>query len=212
MEEDPHRGQRVVRRGSGTAKAAAIFLHGRGASAASILSLADALGRDDFLFLAPEAAGNTWYPFRFLEKRERNEPFLSSALALIDRLVGEIGSAGIAADRTLILGFSQGACLASEFAARHPRRYGGIVALSGGLIGDQIDPSLYSGDLRGTPAFFGCSNVDPYSPLERVQISAEVLRKLGADVTLRIYPGMAHTVNAEELEHIGGLMRGMLER
>lgn len=201
--QGPHAGQPALSAGAalGSARQAVILLHGRGASADDILTLAAELGRTDFAYLAPEAAGHSWYPYTFLAPLERNEPWLSSALQTISALLRDTTAAGIPPERTVLMGFSQGACLLLEYAARHARRYGGIVAFSGGLIGPDDTPRDYPGSLAGTPAFLGCSDVDPHVPRARVEASAEVLRRLGADVTLRLYTGMGHTVNADELTH-----------
>jgi predicted esterase len=212
MIPDPHRDIAVAAAGRPleTAAAVAILLHGRGATAESILDLARALGQDRFAYLAPEAAGNTWYPYSFLVPIERNEPWLSSAIARLARLVGELESHGFGGDRVLILGFSQGACLSVEFAARHARRYGGIAGLSGGLIGPPGTPRDYPGSLGGTPVFLGCSDRDPHVPLERVEESATVLERMGARVTTRIYPRMGHTVNADEITVVSAMMADLL--
>jgi predicted esterase len=188
------------------AGAAMVLVHGRGASAQDILTLAAELDQPGFAYLAPQAAGNTWYPYSFLAPIERNEPYLSSALAALEQLLAHVAAAGIPAERTILLGFSQGACLATEFAARNARRYGALVGLSGGLIGPDGTPRDYSGSLDGTPVFLGCSDVDPHIPAARVQHSAEVLRRLGGDVTARLYPGMGHTVSEDEIEFVRGLM------
>jgi predicted esterase len=180
-----------------------IALHGRGASADDILSLAREIAAvpelRDLAFLAPEAAGHTWYPLSFLAPIERNEPWLTSALTTIERLVSTLESQGIPSDRIGLLGFSQGACLALEFAARHPRHYAAVIAFSGGLIGPPGTPRTYAGSLAGTSVFLGCSDVDPHIPVERVRESAAVLKQMGASVDARIYPRMAHTVNHEEM-------------
>src|SRR5690349_14760634 len=203
-----HQGLPVLTAGEplASAQAAMILLHGRGATAADILSLAGELPRPGFAYLAPEAANNTWYPNSFLAPLASNEPGLSSALAVIASLLEQVNSAGIPAERTVIAGFSQGACLLLEFVARHARRYGGIIALSGGLIGPDGTPRDYPGSLAGTPAFLGCSDVDPHVPRARVEESTEVLRRLGADVTMRLYAGMGHTVNADELAHARAIL------
>jgi phospholipase/carboxylesterase len=177
-----------------------VLLHGRGATARDILATAGDLTRPGIALLAPQATGNSWYPLSFLAPLAGNEPFLLSALALVDATVARIGIAGVPAERILLLGFSQGACLALEYAARHARRYGGVVGWSGGLIGPDDTPRAYAGSLAGTPVFLGCSDVDPHIPRARVERSAEVLRRLGGGVTMRIYPQMAHTVNQDELD------------
>lgn len=186
----------------GEAKAAMILIHGRGASAQSILSLADELPAEGLAYLAPQAAGSVWYPQRFLAPLAANEPHLSNALAAIGDLVRQLGQAGIPAERTYLLGFSQGACLALEYAARKPQRYGGVFGLSGGLIGPEVQAERYSGSLQGTPVLLGCSDVDFHIPLERVHESRDVLAALGGAVEERIYPGMGHTVNLDEVAFI----------
>jgi phospholipase/carboxylesterase len=211
----PHQDQPVLVSGKtlDQASAAMILVHGRGASAESILSLSAELVNPQFAFLAPQAAGNTWYPNRFLAPIASNEPFLSSALTAVSESLARLSQVGIPAERTVLLGFSQGACLTLEYAARHPRRYGGVVGLSGGLIGPSIEldddngtPRDYSGSLAGTPIFLGCSEADFHIPRERVAQSAEVLRYLGADVTMRLYPDLGHTVNQDELDAVRDIM------
>ncbi len=206
---DPHHGQPVMRAGRDIADAAAtmILIHGRGATADSILQLAHEFQRDDFAYLAPQAARSTWYPQSFLAPIAQNEPFLSSALALFDTIVEEVLAAGVAAERLMLLGFSQGACLTTEYAARHPRRYGGIVGLTGGLIGPDDTPRDYDGSLEGTPVFLGSSDPDFHIPVARVDETERVLAGMGATVTKRIYPGMGHTVNEDELEHVRAIMQ-----
>jgi predicted esterase len=188
------------------ARAAMVMLHGRGATARDILSLAAALDAPGIAYLAPQAANNTWYPYPFTTPMERNEPWLSSALARVDEMVRLVREAGIPADRTYLLGFSQGACLALEYAARHPQRYGGVFGLSGGLIGPDGTPRDYQGSMDGTPVFLGCSDVDFHIPKERVLEAGEVFIRLGANVTVRLYPNMAHTVNDDEIDFIGKLL------
>jgi predicted esterase len=205
---DPHGGSAVLAAGAelGAAKAAVVLIHGRGADAADILSLSTAFDRSDVAFLAPEAAGNTWYPFPFLAPVEQNEPYLSSALGVLAALVTRIGAAGLPPEKVMILGFSQGACLALEFAARTARRYGGVVAFSGGLIGRELKRETYGSSLDGTPVFLGCSDVDPHIPLARVKASSEMLRRLDAVVSERIYPGMGHTINVDEMGHAARML------
>jgi phospholipase/carboxylesterase len=188
------------------ARAAMIMLHGRGATAEDILSLADEFDVNDFAYLAPQAANNTWYPYRFIEPIERNEPWLSSALQVIDDLITRVIAAGIPTERVVLLGFSQGACLTLEYAARHPQRYGGIVGLSGGLIGAADIPHNYAGSLAGTPIFIGCSDIDFHIPLDRVHTTTQILRQLGGNVTERIYPGLDHTINQDEIDFVNGLL------
>jgi predicted esterase len=185
------------------------MVHGRGASARDILGLAGEVGGDDLAFLAPQAAGNTWYPNRFMAPMASNEPYLSSALGAIDAVVRRCEAAGFGADRLVLLGFSQGACLALEYAARHARRYGGLAGLSGGLIGPPRTPRDYAGSLAGTPVFLGCSDVDDHIPLARVEETAEVLGRLGGGVDMRIYPGMGHTIIRDELTAVQALLDGL---
>ncbi len=182
-----------------------VLLHGRGATADDILSLAAEFDQSGFAYLAPQASGNTWYPNRFMEQIARNEPWLSSALNVVATLLERL-----APERTILLGFSQGACLATEFAARHARRYGGVVGLSGGLIGPDGTPRDYPGSLDGTPVFLGCSDVDFHIPKERVVESAGILQQLGGDVTMRLYPNMGHTVNLDEIEVVRAMMASLL--
>ena len=205
----PHRGQPIIAVGEplDQAQAVMVMIHGRGATAESILSLADALAQPGFAYLAPQAAGNTWYPNSFLSPLASNEPGLSSGMAVIASLFDSLALAGFPAERVILLGFSQGACLALEFAARHARRYGGLVGLSGGLIGPEGTPRDYAGSLAGTPIFLGCSDVDPHIPQARVALSAEVLQKLGGAVTKRLYPGMGHLVNQDEIDFVRGMMQ-----
>lgn len=183
-----------------------ILVHGRGATAEGILDLARELQRPSLAYLAPQAAGYTWYPHGFMEPLDRNQPGLDSGLSVLGGLIEGLAADGIPRERIILLGFSQGACLSLEFAARHATRYGAIVGLSGGLIGQPGTPRDYDGSLEGTPVFLGCSDRDPHVPLERVDESERVLDGLGADVTRRIYPGMGHTVNADELEHVRRLV------
>lgn len=210
--EDPHGEVEVARRGAPleSAKAAMIMVHGRGASAEHILNLIEWIDRPGFAFLAPEANGHTWYPNTFLAPRASNEPHLGSALAAVDRLYSAVRGAGLAPERIMLLGFSQGACLALEYAARHPRPYGGVVALSGGLIGAEGELVGYPGELGGGVVFLGCSDVDPHIPKERVSASAEIFRGLGAEVLLRIYRGIGHTIVDDEIDTITRMMDAVL--
>ncbi len=191
----PHQGQPLL-----------IMVHGRGASAESILDLAIELNQSGWAYLAPQAAGDTWYPYSFLAPLASNEPGLSSGLAAIANVLAHVAQAGIPQERTMLLGFSQGACLALEFVARNARSYGGVAGLSGGLIGPDGTPRDYPGSLAGTPVFLGCSDVDFHVPKERVQLTAEVLQRLGGKVTMRLYPGMGHTVNQDEIDFVRGMM------
>lgn len=203
-----HQGQPVITAGAPLAKArgAMIMLHGRGAAAEDILMLAAELNQPDLAYLAPQAANNTWYPHPFLVPIEQNEPWLSSALAVIEDMLAQVAAAGISSERTMLLGFSQGACLTLEFVARHARRYGGVAGLTGGLIGPVGTPRDYPGSLAGTPIFLGCSDVDAHVPKARVFESETVLRILGGDVTMRLYPNMGHTVNRDEIDFVRGMM------
>jgi len=205
---DPHRGQPVLAAGAtlDQARSAVVCIHGRGAGAEDILGVAEALALPELAYLAPEAAGSVWYPESFRVPTARNQPWLDSALGVVGYLLDYLSGKGIPPERVALLGFSQGACLALEYAARNPRRYLAVVGLSGGLIGDDVELGQHAGDLAGTPVFLGCSDVDYYIPKERVERTAEALRALGADVTARLYPGMAHTVNEDELEEARGLL------
>jgi predicted esterase len=182
-----------------------ILVHGRGASAADIMTLGAELTHPGVAYLAPQAAGNAWYPHPFTAPLQSNEPYLSSALEVVGSLLAAIEKS-VPTDRIILLGFSQGACLTLEFAARHARRYGGVVGLSGGLIGPDGTPRDYPGSFDGTPAFLGCSDVDPHIGKDRVLEAAEVYTRLGAKVTATLYPGMGHTVSADEI----ALVRGMV--
>jgi predicted esterase len=209
----PHQGQPIRHAGEALvhARAAMVMVHGRGASANDIMTLSRELAVPGFAYLAPQAAGNTWYPFSFLSPIAQNEPGISSGLAAIADVLESIERAAVNAERVMLLGFSQGACLSLEFAARAARRYGGIVGLSGGLIGPEGTPRDYSGALAGTPIFLGCSDVDPHIPASRVVETATVLRRLGGDVDMRIYPGMGHTINEDEVEAVRGIMQAVVD-
>ena len=204
----PHQNQpvRVAGMDLSEARGAMVMLHGRGATAESILSLVPELGVADFAYLAPQAGGNSWWPLSFLAPIPQNEPGISSAMQAVRDVLARVEAAGVPADRTLLLGFSQGACLAAEFAARHARRYGGVTSLSGGLIGPNGIPRDYASSLDGTPVFLGCSDVDSHIPAERVRLSAEVLERLGGEVTMRLYPGMDHTIIEDELDVVRTMM------
>jgi phospholipase/carboxylesterase/glyoxalase family protein len=211
MTHGPHQGQPVLTSGEPLhgARAAMVLVHGRGATATDILMLAAELAQPGFVYLAPQAAENTWYPNRFLAPISSNEPWLSSGLEAIAGVLAQIAAAGISPERTMLLGFSQGACLTLEFVACHARRYGGVAGLSGGLIGPDGTPREYPGSLAGTPVFLGSSDVDFHVPKERVHHTAAVLRRLGADVIERLYPNMDHTVNPDEIESVRGMMAGL---
>ena len=208
MSADPHAGQPVLRAGPplDAARLVVILLHGRGSSPEDILGLSQELRAADVAYLAPQASGHTWYPYPFLAPIQQNEPGLSSALRIVSGLLDDLDQQGVPAGRVALMGFSQGACLTLEFAARHARRYAAIVALSGGLIGPPGTPRDYDGSFDGTPAFLGCSDIDMHIPVERVIESAEVFRRMGAAVDERIYPRMGHTVNRDELDAIDALL------
>ena len=199
-----HQGKPVLTSGQDLEKAstAMILVHGRGASAADILMLASELARPDMAYLAPQAANYTWYPYSFLSPIPQNEPGISSGMHVLAGLVAEIEAAGIPAEKIVIGGFSQGACLATEFVARHAMRYGGVFAFSGGLIGPPGTPRDYAGSLAGTPVFIGCSDVDFHIPLARVHETTNVLGDMGGNVEARIYPGMGHTINQDEIDAV----------
>lgn len=207
----PHQGLPVLTAGEplASARAAMIMVHGRGATASDILMLAEELAQPGFAYLAPEAANNAWYPNSFLAPLASNEPGLSSGLALITSLLEQANKAGIPPERVVIVGFSQGACLSLEFVARHARRYGGVIALSGGLIGPDGTPRDYAGSLAGTPVFLGCSEIDPHIPKDRVLHSAEVLQALGGQVTAKLYPRMGHTINRDEIRIALSIIAGV---
>ncbi len=211
MSNSPHDAMPVLHAGRPLteARTALILVHGRGATAESILSLADYLPNPHMAYLAPQAANYTWYPYSFLAPLEQNEPWLSSALRRIETLVAEVTAAGIPAERIVLAGFSQGACLASEFVARHARRYGGLLVFSGGVIGPPGTPRDYHGTLGGTPVFIGCSDVDAHIPLARVEETAAVLAGLGGAVDKRIYPRLGHTINDDEIAAAAAIVRAV---
>ena len=188
------------------AKRVLIMTHGRGASAQSILSLAAELAVDGFALAAPQATGNTWYPYSFLAPEAQNEPGLSSGLAVLKELLDTVKAAGILSENVYFLGFSQGACLTSEFVARHAQPFGGVFILSGGVIGDTVKTERYTGEFAETPIFLGCSDVDAHVPKDRVQDSSEVFRTLGATVTERIYPNAPHSIFQDEIDHINHIL------
>ena len=190
------------------ARLTVILVHGRGASAEDILGLAAELALPDVAWLAPDAPGHTWYPQSFLAPIAQNEPGITHGLAVLGGLIESLDPQGVSAERIALVGFSQGACLSLEFAARHACRYAAVIGLSGGLIGPPGTPRDYPGSMAGTPVFLGCSDIDPHIPLDRVRESAEVFRRLDAAVDERIFPGMGHTVNAEEIRAMRALLGG----
>lgn len=207
----PHQGQPVLAGGAllSQARGALILTHGRGATAQGIWSLAPLLGAERLSWYAPQAAGNTWYPFSFLSPIPQNEPGISSGIQALADLVADIEGGGVPAERIALLGFSQGACLTLEFVARHARRYGAVIAFSGGLIGPDATPRDYAGSLDGTPILIGCSDIDPHIPLARVHESAEVLGRMGGAVDTRIYPGIGHLVNDDEIAAARALVQAL---
>jgi predicted esterase len=209
----PHQGQPVLTAGAALGKGAGamVLLHGRGASAEDILELAAAFERPAITYLAPQAEGSTWYPQRFLAPLAANEPWLSSALAAIGDVLAQAKEAGISPTGVFLGGFSQGACLSLEFAVRHPAAYAGLVGLSGGLIGPPGTVWPDAGSLAGVPVFLGCSDVDAHIPAARVRETADVFRARGAIVTEQLYPGMGHTVNADEIRRVQQMLGGNKE-
>lgn len=197
---------RIVEAGQplASARAAMILLHGRGATAEDIIRIAADVQQPRWAYLAPQAAGNAWYPNPFTAPLESNEPYLSAALDMVSGLFERVETT-VPAQRVILLGFSQGGCLTLEWAARNARRFGGIVGLSAGLIGPEDRPRDYPGAFDATPVFLGCSDIDPYIPMSRVVDSGEVFKRMGAEVTVRFYPGMAHSVSIEELATIRDL-------
>jgi len=207
---DKYGGQPIVAVGAplGQAPATVIMVHGRNAGPANILDLVPRLGRPDLTYLAPTAAGRTWYPLSFMAEISRNEPQLTSALQSLETVVAHAEAAGVARSRIVLLGFSQGACLTSEFAVRHASRFGAVIVFTGGLIGPPGTEWHHPGDFAGTPVFFGSGDPDAHVPVARVLESAEVFTRMGADVKTSIYPGRGHWVGDEEVE----IARAMLDR
>jgi len=204
----PHQGQPLATAGADPedAAAGAVLVHGRGARARSMLGIAGEFGVDDVAYVAPQARRGSWYPNSFMAPMDSNEPGLTSALQAVEDALETLVEAGIPRERVLLLGFSQGACLASEYVARNARRYGGLAAYSGGLIGPEGTPRDYEGSVEGTPVFVGCSDRDPHIPIERVHETADVFEDLGGDVTERIYEGMGHTINEDEIAFVADLL------
>jgi predicted esterase len=209
---DPHRDAPVLHHGTPleSARAAMVLVHGRGAGAADVLGLAAELDFPGVAYLAPDAAGHTWYPYSFLAPIEYNEPWLSSALALLGGVFERLEEAGLPRERTVLAGFSQGACLATEYLARNPGRYAALVAFTGGLIGPPGHRFDHHGDLAGTPVLLSAGDPDPHVPWARVEETAEVLRRMGAAVTVRRWPGRPHTILRQEVEAARELLSGAL--
>jgi phospholipase/carboxylesterase len=185
-----------------------IMLHGRGGSAQDILSLSEHLAVNEFTLLAPQATDNTWYPYSFLAPVSQNEPWLSSALNLLKNLLDDLLALGVPHENIYFLGFSQGACLTLEFVTRHATKYGGVVAFTGGLIGDKITNENYKGDFQTTPIFIGTSNPDPHVPIERVYATTNILKNMNAKVTEKVYNNMGHTINQDEIENANKIVFG----
>lgn len=206
---DPHAAQPLIIDGPMPEEAALslILIHGRGSSAESILSLYHELALPGVSAIAPQAFASSWYPQSFLAPIESNQPFLNSALGRLESLVIELNNKGVPTSRIAILGFSQGACLTLEYIARNPRRYGAIMALTGGLIGPEGTKRDYEGSLNGTPVFLGTSDPDPHVPLQRVVETKTILARMDASVELRSYPGMPHTINKDELETCRAMLK-----
>jgi phospholipase/carboxylesterase len=188
-----------------------IMLHGRGANAEDILSLSTYLDVTEFSLLAPQATNNTWYPYSFLVPPAQNEPWLSSALNLLKEVLEDLLKLGIPSENIYFLGFSQGACLTLEFVARHANKYGGVVAFTGGLIGDKIYNDNYKGDFENTPFFIGTSNPDPHVPVERVYATTNILKDMNAAVTEKVYHNMGHTINQDEMDNANRIVFGSIK-
>jgi len=210
--QEPHQGQPLLAAGRSLegASAAMILVHGRGATAQSILELGAALADPELAYLAPQASGNSWYPYSFMAPIAQNEPGITSGLQALADAVTIVEDAGIPADKIILGGFSQGACLASEFVARHARRYGGLLVFSGGLIGPPGTSRQYEGSLAGMPVFIGCSDIDPHIPVNRVKETAATFANLGASVTQEIYSGMGHTVIDDEIDQAMRIVESVL--
>ena len=209
---DPHANLPAVRAGPAPeqARGTIIMIHGRGAPAESILALFPDLAVEGLAALAPQAAGHTWYPYSFLSPIPQNQPYLGSALRAIDAIVTDLLARKVPSEKIALFGFSQGACLTTEYVALHPRRYGAVMGLTGGLIGPPGTPRDYAGSLGGTPVFLGTSDPDPHVPFARVEETRDVLQRMGATVELRRYPGMPHTINEDEVKACRTLVRTMV--
>jgi len=200
--------KQVIKAGKQTGEAtkALVMLHGRGGSAEDILGLAQYLPVNDFALFAPQATNNTWYPYSFLAAPKENEPWLSGALKVVGEVVADIEASGIKKENIYFLGFSQGACLTLEYVTRNANKYGGVVAFTGGLIGDQIYLDNYTGDFAGTPVFIGTSDPDLHVPVARVLASTAILTDMHAQVTQKIYKNMGHTISQDEIDQVSELI------
>ena len=209
---DPHGGQPVLREGAPLDEAGRVIvlLHGRGAGAEDILTLGRALaaGSSDVALFAPQATGHTWYPESFMAPTRRNEPWLTSALGLLGRTLDQVVEAGVPLERTIVAGFSQGACLASEYVARHPARYGALLAFTGGLIGPPLTDFPHEGDRDGPPVYLSAGDTDPHIPWRRVEATRAVLERMRGRVTMRRWPGRPHTILPEEIEEARAILEG----
>jgi len=205
---NPHENQKILFKGADIKKAesAMILVHGRGATAESAISLTDQFDSDKYIYASPQAYGNSWYPRSFLSPVNENEPDLSSALNLIDKIIKDFNKHGIPDSEIILMGFSQGACLILEFAARNAKPYKAVIGLSGGLIGERIVRERYSGSFENHTVFLGCSDIDPNIPLERVNVTGEIILELGASLVKRIYSGMGHIINRDEIDFIKSIM------
>jgi phospholipase/carboxylesterase len=203
----PHGNQKVLFKGDiNSVKSAMILIHGRGSTAESILSLTTEFHDKNYLFAAPQANGNTWYPYSFLAPVKDNEPGITSGLKVISDLIEKLNKSEIEDKEIILLGFSQGACLALEYAARNAKSYKGVIGLSGGLIGEEIEDERYEGSFENCPVFLGCSDIDPHVPLERVNQTETIMQKLNASVTKKIYKNMGHVINEDELNFIHSIL------
>lgn len=211
---EPHKNQPVLIEGAPLkdAEVVMIMLHGRGATADSMLSLVNEFAQPNVAYIIPQAKQNTWYPYRFIEERRKNEPGITSGMQMIDYLIDETKKHGFVEKEIILLGFSQGACLALDYAARNPQKYGGVIGLSGGLIGKQLDYKDFSGNLEHTPIFLGCSDVDFHIPIDRVHETKKIFKLLNGSVTLKIYPDMDHTINKDEIEHVIKIIHGTVTK
>lgn len=203
----PHNSGKILYSGSEVNKAdsAFIMIHGRGSNAESIIGLWNELDLTKTLVIAPQADSSFWYPYRFIEPREKNQHGITSAFKLLDSIIDSLNDEGIPNEKVFLLGFSQGACLALDYAIRHPKKYGGVFALSGGLIGDALNSEEYSGNFERTPVFVGCSTNDFHIPEQRVHDTAEIFEKVNADVTKKLYENMGHTIIQDEIDIIDSI-------